>query len=209
MNFSLVKTFIFVVFVCNVFAITVETMDEQVNSDNLTVLRLRINNETGEPIYNTRVKYFVSGESGRPIVDAYDLGGASLDVDSLNESLWAVTVVVDTLPLGIFPYESGICLGIHSANWQSRDKSRDPSYMVSSSFVVNDKVELNVNGNHLPNAEPLVLYSGMRIFLEEGDSVRFAWHSVPNAEKYRLSIFSSDSQLVYQNETYEYMTSVA
>lgn len=126
MNFSLVKTFIFVVFVCNVFAVTVETMDEQVNSDNLTVLRLRINNETGEPIYNTRVKYFVSGESGRPIVDAYDLGGASLDVDSLNESLWAVTVVVDTLPLGIFPYESGICLGIHIANWQSREKSRDP-----------------------------------------------------------------------------------
>ena len=196
-------------FVCNVFAVTVETLDEQVNSGNLTVLRLRINNDTGEPIYNTKVKYFVSGKSGGPVVDAYDLGGASLSVDSLNESLWAVTVAVDTLPSGIFPYESGICLGIHNAKWQARDKSQDPSYMVSSSFVVNDRVELSINGNHLPDAEPLVLFSGMRIFLDEGDSVRFAWHSVPNAEKYRLSIYSSDSQLVYQKETHGYTESVA
>ncbi len=82
-------------------------MDEQVNSNNLMVLRLRIRNETGEPLYSTRVKFFVSGESGRPVVDAYDLGGAILNVDSLNGSLWAVTLVVDTLPSGIFPYESG------------------------------------------------------------------------------------------------------
>ena len=209
MNFSLAKVFIFVVFACNVFAVTVETMDEQVNSNNLTVLRLRINNEIGEPIYNTRVKYFVSGVLGRPVVDAYDLGGASLGVDSLNENLWAVTVTVDTLPSGIFPYESGICLGIHNANWLPRDKNLDPSYIASSSFVVNDRVELNVGGNHLPDAKPLVLFSGMRMLLDEGDSVRFAWHGIPNAEKYRLSVYSSDSQLVYQKETYGYSEPVA
>ncbi len=209
MNFSLAKIFVLFVALCNVFAVTVETMDEQVNSNNLTVLRLRINNKTDEPIYNTKIKFFVSGESGKPVVDAYDLGGAILDVDSLNGSLWAVTLAVDTLPSGVFPYESGICLGIHNKNWQPRDKSRDPSYIASSSFIVNDRVELNVDGNHLPDAEPLVLFSGMRIFLDEGDSVRFAWHSVPNAEKYRLSVYSSDSQLVYQKEMYEYTESVA
>lgn len=171
MNFSLAKIFVLFVALCNVFAVTVETMDEQVNSNNLTVLRLRINNKTDEPIYNTKIKFFVSGESGKPVVDAYDLGGAILDVDSLNGSLWAVTLAVDTLPSGIFPYESGICLGIHNKNWQPRDKSRDPSYIASSSFIVNDRVELNVDGNHLPDAEPLVLFSGMRIFLDEGDSV--------------------------------------
>ena len=184
MKSFLEKIVFILLFACDVFALTVETMDEQVNSNNLMVLRLRIKNETGEPLYSTRVKFFVSGESGRPVVDAYDLGGAILNVDSLNGSLWAVTLVVDTLPSGIFPYESGICLGIHKADWQPRDKSRDPSYIASSSFVVNDKVELNVDRNHLPDASPLVLTSGTKIVLGEGDSVPFAWHSIPNAEKY-------------------------
>lgn len=177
-------------------------MDEQVNSNNLTVLRLRIRNETGKNLYNTRVKYFVNGLPERPVVDVYDLGGANLTVDSLNEELWAVSIIVDTLPSGLFPYESGICIGIHNADWQTRDKKRDPSYIGSSSFVANDRVELKVNGNHLPNAEPLVLFSGMKILLNAGDSISFAWHDVMNAEKYRLSIYSSDSQLVYQKETF-------
>jgi hypothetical protein len=209
MKFFFVKLALLLLFASNVFAVTVETMDEQVNSNNLTVLRLRIRNETGKNLYNTRVKYFVNGLPERPVVDVYDLGGANLTVDSLNEELWAVSIIVDTLPSGLFPYESGICIGIHNADWQTRDKNRDPSYVGSSSFVANDRVELNVNGNHLPNAEPLVLFSGMKIFLDEEDSVPFAWHYVPNAEKYRLSIYSSDSQLVYQKETYGYMEKVA
>ncbi len=202
MKFFFVKLALLLLFASNVFAVTVETMDEQVNSNNLTVLRLRIRNETGKNLYNTRVKYFVNGLPERPVVDVYDLGGANLTVDSLNEELWAVSIIVDTLPSGLFPYESGICIGIHNADWQTRDKKRDPSYIGSSSFVANDRVELKVNGNHLPNAEPLVLFSGMKILLNAGDSISFAWHDVMNAEKYRLSIYSSDSQLVYQKETF-------
>lgn len=89
-----------------------------------------------------------------------------------------------------------------------RNKSQDPSYIASSDFVINNRIEFNFNGNHLPNAEPLTLVSGAKMLLDEGDSVSFAWHRVPNAEKYRLSIFSSDSLLIYQKETYEQSESV-
>ena len=68
LNDLLMKSFLekivfILLFACDVFALAVETMDEQVNSNNLMVLRLRIRNETGEPLYSTRVKFFVSGES--------------------------------------------------------------------------------------------------------------------------------------------------
>ncbi len=195
-----VMIFFLLALAANLFAITVETLDEQVESKNLTVLRLRINNETENTFHNVSVKYFVKN---RPVLDSFDLHGAEISLDSLNENFWALTVSLDSLPPGIFPYEAGICIGIHNVDWRPRDKYKDPSYIASSSFVINSKVELNIGGNHLPNAHPLVLVSGTKMLVNEGDSIPFAWHSVPNAEKYRLSIYSQDSQLIYQKETYE------
>lgn len=200
MKFKWIKTLIFLLFISDAFAISVETLDEQVASKNITVLRLRINNETENIFHNVFVKYFVKSH---PILDTFDLHGAKVSLDSLNENIWAVTISLDTLPPGISPYEAGFCIGIHNADWQPRDKHKDPSYIASSSFAINNKVELNIDGNHLPNANPLVLVSGTKMLLNEGDSVPFAWHYVPNAEKYRLSIYSQDSQLIYQKETYE------
>ncbi len=135
--------------------------------------------------------------------------GARSSLDSINENIWALNIAIDSLPPGIFPYEAGICLSIHNTNWFPRDKEKDPSYIKSSNFVVNDKVELSITGNHLPNAKPLALVSGTKLLLDDGDSVPFAWTNVPNAEKYRLSIFSMDSQLVYQKETYNNREAVA
>lgn len=186
--------------VANVFAMTIETLDEQLDSKNLTVLRLRINNETENTFQDVSVKYFVKNH---PVLDTFDLRGAEISLDSLDESVWALTISLDSLPPGIFPYEAGFCIGIHNADWQPRDKYKDPSYIASSNFVINRRVELNIGGNHLPNANPLVLVSGTKMLINEGDSIPFAWHSVPNAEKYRLSIYSQDSQLIYQKETYE------
>lgn len=45
--------------VSSVFAVSVETLDEQLNSTNLTVLRLRVNNESDRTLYNINVKYFI------------------------------------------------------------------------------------------------------------------------------------------------------
>ena len=202
MRSILTRLFFLFALVCNASAVTVETMDEQVNSRNLTVLRLRVNNESEKNIYDVSVRFFVQKQQGRLVVENYDLGGARVSLDSLDENIWAVKISIDSLPPGIFPYSSGLCLGIHDIDWQARDKNSDPSYIASSDFVINNKVELNLGGNHLPDAEPLVLFSGTKILLDEGDSVSFAWHSVPNAEKYRLRVFTADSQLIYQKETY-------
>lgn len=43
----------------NVLAISVETLDEQVDSKNITILRLRINNETENAFHDVSIKYFV------------------------------------------------------------------------------------------------------------------------------------------------------
>lgn len=195
-----IATLLLLALAANVLAISVKTLDEQVASKNLTVLRLRVNNETENTFHDVSVKYFVKN---RPVLDTFDLHDAKISLDSLDGSVWALTFSVDSLPPGIFPYEAGFCIGIHNADWQPRDKYKDPSYIASSNFVINNRIELNIGGNHLPNANPLVLVSGTKMLVNEGDSIPFAWHHVPNAEKYRLSIYSQDSQLIYQKETCE------
>ena len=203
MQHSVLKFFLLFALVCNVFAVTVETLDEQVYSRNLTSLRLRLYNETDKVLHDVSVKYFIKKQQDSIVVEEHDLAGTRVSLEPLNENIWVVKISIDSLPSGIFPYEAGICLGIHDINWQTRDKSLDPSYIASSNFVINKKVELNIEGNHLPDAMPLAFVSGTKILLNRGDSVSFAWHSVPNAGKYRLRIFTADTQLIYQKETYE------
>ena len=200
-NMKRIVSILLLFLACNVFSITVETMDEQIDSPYLTVLRLRIKNETEKEIYDVSVKYFVRKKEAFAL-DSFDLSQTMVRLDSLYKDVWSLTMFIDTLPPGVYPYEAGFCLGLRNADWSPRDKRLDPSYMASSNFAVNNKVEVNVDGNHLPNAQPLTLSSGMKILLDEGDSVPFAWHSVSNAEKYRLTIYSTDSQLIYQKELY-------
>lgn len=203
MQHSVLKFFLLFALVCNVFAVTVETLDEQVYSRNLTSLRLRLYNETDKVLHDVSVKYFIKKQQDSIVVEEHDLAGTRVSLEPLNENIWVVKISIDSLPPGIFPYEAGICLGIHDVNWQTRNKSLDPSYIASSNFVINKKVELNIEGNHLPDAMPLAFVSGTKILLNRGDSVSFAWHAVPNAGKYRLRIFTADTQLIYQKETYE------
>ncbi|WP_163438746.1 hypothetical protein [Fibrobacter succinogenes] len=183
-------------------------MDEQIESKTATILRLRINNEFDTYFYNIKVKYFIQ-KTDSIVIDKYDLPGAQISLDSLNENVWTITIAIDSIPPGIYPYEAGFCLGIHKKNnWMPRDKNKDPSYIASTNFVINDKVELNIGGNHLPNAKPLALVSGTKMLINDGDSIPFAWNKVPNAERYRLTIYSSDSTQIYQKETYGYRDAV-
>ncbi len=59
MQHSVLKFFLLFALVCNVFAVTVETLDEQVYSRNLTSLRLRLYNETDKVLHDVSVKYFI------------------------------------------------------------------------------------------------------------------------------------------------------
>jgi hypothetical protein len=99
MRFFLSKIIFLLVLICDVSAITVETLDEQVNSSKQTALRLRINNETGKNLYDINVRFFVQkGQNEFLVVEGYDLGGARARLDSLRENIWVLTISVDTLP---------------------------------------------------------------------------------------------------------------
>lgn len=71
----------------NVLAISVKTLDEQVDSKNITILRLRVNNETENAFHDVSVKYFVKS---RPVLDSFDLHGVEISLDSLDGSVYLV-----------------------------------------------------------------------------------------------------------------------
>ena len=181
----------------------VETMDEQVQSMVMTVLRLRVVNNTDSTYYRANVNYLLKrNQFEHIVVDPYDLGGAKLTLDTVDANTIAVSFEIDSIVPGIFPYAAGLCVGIHDENWATRIKGDDPSYIASANFIQNNNVQASFLDTGLPDAFALSIPSGATLYLSEGDSVPLAWQSVPGALKYTLSVFNSDSNLVYQKETY-------
>ncbi len=181
----------------------VETMDEQVQSMVMTVLRLRVVNNTDSTYYRAKVNYLLKrNQFEHIVVDPYDLGGAKLTLDTVDANTIAVSFEIDSIVPGIFPYAAGICVGIHDENWTPRIKGDDPSYIASTTFIQNNSVQASFLETGLPDAFALSIPSGATLYLSEGDSVPFAWQGVPGALRYTLSVFNSDSALVYQKETY-------
>ena len=183
--------------------LVVETMDEQVQSMVMTVLRLRVVNNTDSVYYRANVNYLLKrNQFEHIVVDPYDLGGAKLTLDTVDANTIAVSFEIDSIVPGIFPYAAGLCVGIHDENWATRIKGDDPSYIASTTFIQNNSVQASFLETGLPDAFALSIPSGATLYLSEGDSVPFAWQGVPGALRYTLSVFNSDSALVYQKETY-------
>ena len=187
----------------NASGLVVETMDEQPQSTVLTVLRLRVINNTDSTYRHADVKYLVKrNQLEHIVVDSYDLGGTRLSLDTVDANTIAISFEIDSIVPGIFPYAAGICVGIHNVNWTTRIKSDDPSYIASANFIQNNNVQASFLETGLPDAFALSIPSGATLYLSEGDSVPLAWQGVPGALRYTLSVFNSDSNLVYQKETY-------
>ena len=185
----------------NASGLVVETMDEQPQSTVLTVLRLRVINNTDSTYRHADVKYLVKrNQFEHIVVDPYDLGGARLTIDTIDANTIAVSFEIDSIVPGIFPYAAGICVGIHDENWTPRIKGDDPSYIASTTFIQNNNIQTSFLENGLPDAFALSIPSGATLYLSEGDSVPFAWQGVPGALRYTLSVFNSDSNLVYQKK---------
>jgi hypothetical protein len=210
----LFKKFIFfalVAFSSASFALSVETRDEQAASANMEVLRLRVVNDGPLDLRNVKIKYYIRNGLA---VDVYDSAGNAVSVDTVGSETLALTVSVDVLPVGVFPYEAGMCFGIHGGDWLPYDKSGNYSYTGNVVFGLNANVTVYVGdslaygtpfGGAFPKtseANPLTLVPDTKILINPGDSVSFAWHYVPDAEKYRLTILSLDSEKVYQEELY-------
>ena len=124
----------------------VETLDEQLTSDNLIVLRFRINND-GNPLKNAVLRYSLKKVPGKSIsIENYYLGSASVslhEVDSVNAYM---DISLGDVPNGIFPDQSGYSVGIHYNDWSQRDKNADVSMPQSSSFTRAENVTLFADG---------------------------------------------------------------
>lgn len=190
--------------------VSVETLDEQFSSQNLTVLRFRINNETPFTVHDVRLEYFIRKPEKTLTVDAYYWPYAQPIVREYNDSISVVVFRLDSIPTGITPNTSGYSVGIHYADWSVRDKSLDYSNPEMPTFQLADKTALYVDEVLVwgaPPAEALVapepvagfvLQSGATLMLDDNEFVPFHWHPSIGYANYRLTILNEDSSLVHQ-----------
>lgn len=190
--------------------VSIESLDEQLFSNNLTVARIRVNNETPFTLENVSLEYYVHKEGNKEIVaEPYYVPGASISIVDIDDSSSIIKIAVDSIPSGVFPNSSGICVGIRNSDWSSRNKNLDFSNPDASSFHSAENIALYIDGAIIygntpnaflesPDAHTGVLYSGITIMQDEGDSVPFSWQPVPGYANYQLSIYNEDSSLVYR-----------
>ena len=211
--------------------VSVESLDEQLNSSNLAVLRFRINNEAPMPLHDVTVRYFAYENPYDSVVaSVYYAPGVSVLKIAVNDTLSMLEFHADSVAPGVNPDSNGFSIGMHGASWIARDKLRDFSYVASDEFSENGRMVLYVGGEllfgeepldyiqsgtdsaggyaedffgPLPDASPLVLQSGVTELLDDSDSVVFSWNPVAYATRYRLTVSDMDSVLLYQGDFVE------
>ena len=193
----------------NVFAVSVDFYDEQQNNGSIVGMRIRVNNDSGAPITDAKLRYYFHRSSSQYAVDGYYLAGATMSVNDMNDGLAYIELDIPSIPQGYFPDLAGFSLALHHADWSPWEKDSDYSYIGASGFTENSGIVLLsgdevVYGNtpnaflESPDAHTGVLYSGITIMQDEGDSVPFSWQPVPGYANYRLTVLDEDSSLVYE-----------
>ena len=224
MNFS--KVIVLVLFLATCLlaeGVYVETLDEQKNSNNLLVLRVRIFNNTPITLHDALLKYCLVKSPNKTIeIENFYVEKSQIsqyEVDSINT---CVEIKIGDIPQGVFPNQDGFSVGIHYSDWSPRNKSLDFSNPQSSKFTKAENVALyiddsilygsdvlsqkNTDEDILPDAAPLSAFDGGSVVLSPNEPYRFVWNYVDFAEKYQLTVLREDSSLVHSGE---YFTNVA
>ena len=224
MNFS--KVIVLVLFLATCLlaeGVYVETLDEQKNSNNLLVLRVRIFNNTPITLHDALLKYCLVKSPNKTIeIENFYVEKSQIsqyEVDSINT---CVEIKIGDIPQGVFPNQDGFSIGIHYSDWSPRNKSLDFSNPQSSKFTKAENVALyiddsilygsdvlsqkNSDEDILPDATPLSAFDGGSVVLSPNEPYRFVWNYVDFAEKYQLTVLRDDSTLVHSGE---YFTNVA
>lgn len=128
------------------FAVSVDFYDEQQNNPSVTGVKLRINNDSGSPIRDAKLRYYFHKPSSAYAVDEHYLAGASISVNDINKDLAYFELGIPSVSVGYYPNMDGFSISLHNENWSSWDKSKDYSYQAFSSFKKNTKVVL-LSGN--------------------------------------------------------------
>lgn len=129
-----------------VFAVSVDFYDEQQSNTSITGVKLRINNDSGSPIRDAKLRYYFHKPSSAYAVDKHYLADASISVNDVNEDLAYFELRIPSVSVGYYPSMDGFSVSLHNGNWSSWDKSKDYSYQAFSTFKKNTKVVL-LSGN--------------------------------------------------------------
>ena len=136
------------------FAVSVDFYDEQQNNPSSTGIRLRINNDSNAPINDARLRYYYHRTLFSDTVEAFYLPNAVVSKNNVNDTLAYFELSIPSIPIGYYPDVSGFSLALHNQNWSNRDKTRDYSYQLSSSFLENRKVVLFSGDDVVAGVEP-------------------------------------------------------
>lgn len=120
------------------FAVSVESLDEQLNNSSMIGLRTRIVNDSNLTL--KKEKNFVVDSGYKP--------NAKISVRLVNDTIGYISYFIDSIPKGVFPNMSGYSQGLHFSDWSEMDKKRNPSYVGTPIFLKNPNILLYV-GNTL------------------------------------------------------------
>lgn len=128
------------------FAVSVESMDEQLNNPSMIGLRTRIVNDSNETLRNVEMRFVFWKEYGKNfVVDSGYKPNAKITVRLVNDTIGYVSYFIDSIPKGMYPNMSGYSQGLHFSDWTEMNKKRNPSYLDSPFFAKNAKVLLFVD----------------------------------------------------------------
>lgn len=143
---------------CHAFAVSVYTLDEQFSQANQTVLRFRIENNSGDTLSGIELRYRVAQEtSSIAEPDLYYLPGGFANwviEDSINATLVVYFPGIILYPNDTLGGSSGFAIGLHNTDWSEWSKGDDSSQPAGNTFSIADNIEI------LSGGFPLLLEAG-------------------------------------------------
>jgi hypothetical protein len=188
MKKSLILAFLLLFVSLKAQSVSVWTLDEQLLSNSLTVLRFRVQNTGQQTIRGLELHYRVKQNwNGLAPAEGYYIPGSNMEWVQLNngEAILKISFPNAVLePMEELSNSSGFSLGLHTNDWSAWNKQEHYSQPISGVFTLTDRISaysngVLLNGETAPNvACPDVWFLEVRT-----DSVKIGWQPSGNAEE--------------------------
>jgi hypothetical protein len=175
----------------NAQSVSVWTLDEQLSSDNLTVLRFRVQNTGQQIIRGLELHYRVKQDwSGIAPVEGYYVPSGNTEWVQLSggEALLKISFPNAVLePMEELSNSSGFSVGLHTKDWSAWNKQEHYSQPISGVFTLTDRISVYSNGVLL-NGETASNVACPNVwFLEiQTDSVKIGWLPSDSQEEQKI-----------------------
>ncbi|HHX15787.1 MAG TPA: hypothetical protein GX724_06460 [Fibrobacter sp.] len=190
-----------VVFSANV---AVYTLDEQFSSNNLTVLRFKVENNSQDTIKDFELHYHVVQDTGKIAKPEIYYMPAGM-VNWVFNSKTSATLVIYFPGLSLFPGEilggeSGFSIGMHNTDWSTWSKSNDPSQPNSNQFSVANNIDVIASGESVMLGKTKYKNCPVVQFVEvQSDTIALQVLQQLNSDILNLSIKSLEGDLASIN----------